>query len=165
MADVGDAAVMIKLRSAEGEAFEVPKHVACMSTVIQSVLDSRGAGEEVLLSAKTGILGKVIEYCRHHDGVPPPEIRKPFSSPNLTEYGASQWDADFAQALHESGSLHELTLVAHELDVKPLLDLVCSKTACLLQGKSPEEIRRQFNLGGPETAEEAVVVEHRWQAD
>uniref|UniRef100_A0A7S4PXH3 SKP1 component dimerisation domain-containing protein n=1 Tax=Alexandrium monilatum TaxID=311494 RepID=A0A7S4PXH3_9DINO len=141
---------LVRLRSAEGEVFAVPRRAACMSTVVRGIVDGKGAVDEVPLP--------VTEYCRHHDGMPPPEIRKPFQSPDLSKYGASEWDAAFAQAVHEQRLLHELTLAAHELGIGCLLDLLCSKTACLIQGKSMEEIRREFSIGADAATVECRMV-------
>jgi hypothetical protein len=32
------------------------------------------------------------------------------------------------------------------MDIKPLLDLSCAKVASMLKGKTPEQIRKQFNI-------------------
>merc|ERR1719373_1205971 len=50
------------------------------------------------------------------------------------------------------------------MDVKPLLDLTCAKVASMIKGKSPEEIRRKFNIQNDFTPEEeeAVRQENKW---
>ncbi len=35
---------------------------------------------------------------------------------------------------------------ANFMDIKPLLDLSCAKVASMLKGKTPEQIRKQFNI-------------------
>jgi len=35
---------------------------------------------------------------------------------------------------------------ANYLDIKPLLDLTCAKVATTLKGKTPEEIRIEYNI-------------------
>lgn len=50
------------------------------------------------------------------------------------------------------------------MDIKPLLDLTCAKVACLIKDKSPEEVRKEFNIVNdfsPEE-EEAVRAETKW---
>lgn len=42
--------------------------------------------------------------------------------------------------------LFELILAANFLDVRPLLDLVCKAAADMIRGKTPDEIRKKFNI-------------------
>jgi len=45
-------------------------------------------------------------------------------------------------------------MAANYLDIKSLLDLGCAKIATLIKGKSPEEIRKTFNIINDFTPEE-----------
>lgn len=40
------------------------------------------------------------------------------------------------------------------MDIKPLLDLTCAKVASMIKGKTPEEIRKTFNIVNDFTPEE-----------
>ena len=56
---------------------------------------------------------------------------------------------------------------ANYLDIPPLVDLACAKVASMIKGKTPEEIRKRFNIENdfsPEE-EEAVRAENRWAED
>ena len=35
---------------------------------------------------------------------------------------------------------------ANYMDIKPLLDLTCAKVASMIKGKTPEQIRKTFNI-------------------
>ena len=50
------------------------------------------------------------------------------------------------------------------MDVKPLLDLTCAKVASMIKGKTPEQIRKTFNIVNDFTPEEeeAVRAENKW---
>ncbi len=50
------------------------------------------------------------------------------------------------------------------MDIKPLLDLTCSKVASMIKGKTPEQIRKTFNITNDFTPEEeeAVRNENKW---
>ena len=55
---------LLKLKSSQGEIFEVEPEVACMSTLIKNMVDDSGTDEEIPLpNVKTAILSKVIDYC------------------------------------------------------------------------------------------------------
>jgi len=53
---------------------------------------------------------------------------------------------------------------ANYLDIKGLLDLTCKAVANLIKGKSPEEIRKTFNIKNDFSAaeEEQVRKENEW---
>ena len=63
-----------------------------------------------------------------------------------------EWDATFVEVDQET--LFELILAANYMDLKPLLDLTCAKVASMLKGKTPEQIRKQFNIANDFTPEE-----------
>ncbi|KAF4700608.1 suppressor of kinetochore protein mutant, variant 2, partial [Perkinsus olseni] len=98
MATAGNAneGETVKLSSSQGEVFDVPTNVACMSNLIQNMVEDGGVDEEIPLpNVKTAILAKVIEYCKHHENNPPDEISKPLKSTNLAECGVSDWDCEY----------------------------------------------------------------------
>ncbi|ETO11964.1 glycoprotein FP21 precursor [Reticulomyxa filosa] len=76
-----------------------------------------------------------------------------------------EWDANFVEVDQET--LFELILAANYMDIKPLLDLTCAKVASMLKGKTPEQIRKQFNIANDFTPEEeeAVRAENKWAED
>lgn len=155
----------LSLVSSQGESFEVESDVACMSTLIKNMVEDSGADEAIPLpNVKSAILSKVIEYCKHHKDNPPEEIAKPLKSANLAEV-VSEWDNEFVNV--EQDVLFELILAANYLDIKSLLDLTCAKVASMIKGKTPEEIRKQFNIVNDFTPEEEAQVreENKWCED
>lgn len=74
----------------------------------------------------------------------------------------SEWDGKFIQVDQEM--LFEIILAANYLDIKPLLDLGCKTVANMIKGKTPEEIRKLFNIQNDFTPEEEAQIkrENEW---
>lgn len=68
------------------------------------------------------------------------------------EEEVKSWDAQFTDV--DQSTLFELILAANYLNIKPLLDLTCLTVANMIKGKTPEEIRRHFNIENDFTPEE-----------
>ncbi len=89
---------------------------------------------------------------------------QPLTSADLSKL-VSDWDAKFVNV--EQELLFELILAANYMDIKPLLDLTCAKVASMIKGKSPEDIRRTFNIENDFTPDEESQVrdENKWCED
>eukprot|EP01083_Nonionella_stella_P104749 300623_1 len=89
------------------------------------------------------------------------EIEKPLKSSNMKEV-VQEWFAEFVNV--EQSLLFELILAANYMDIKPLLDLTCATVASMIKGKTPEEIRRTFNISNDFSPEEEAQVreENKW---
>ena len=72
------------------------------------------------------------------------------------------WDAEFVKV--DQATLFEMILAANFLDIKRMLDLTCKSVAEMIKGKTPEEIRKHFNIKNDFTPEEAEQVrrENEW---
>jgi S-phase kinase-associated protein 1 len=130
----------------EGNSFSVPMEVAKMSEVVKSLIDE-DADEDVsevpLPKVKATILKKVIEFCQHYKAEPMKEIEKPLKSHKMADV-VQKWYADFVDV--EQVVLFELIQAANFMDIKPLLDLTCTKVTTMITKKTPEEIRAKFNI-------------------
>jgi S-phase kinase-associated protein 1 len=106
------------------------------------------------------ILEKVIEYCLYHTDHPTPVAEDKKDEKRTDDI--IDWDLEFCKV--EQGPLFELILAANYLDIKPLLDLTCKTVANMIKGKTPEEIRKTFNIKNDFTPEEEEQVrkENEW---
>jgi len=163
--DVEDDGKHVDLVSQEGDNFQVEKKVAKMSELVKTMIPEDEEGEDQqeipLPNVKSAILGKVIEFCKHHANEPMNEIEKPLKSSNMHEV-VQEWYANYVEVDQET--LFELILAANYMDIKPLLDLTCATVASMIKGKTPEEIRKTFNIVNDFTPEEEAQVreENKW---
>jgi S-phase kinase-associated protein 1 len=157
----------VKLQAADNtDGFiEVEEKVARMSQTISNMLEDLGNSDlpVPLHNVSTKILTKVVEYCKYH--TENPETQSADSQTTQTDKTAldiSPWDKNFCEIDQET--LFELILAANFLDIKPLLDLTCKTVANMIKGKSPEEIRKTFNIKNDFTPEEEEQIrkENEW---
>ncbi|KAJ8022592.1 S-phase kinase-associated protein 1 [Holothuria leucospilota] len=155
----------IKLQSSDGEVFDVDVDVAKQSITIKTMLEDLGMDEDddeaiPLPNVNSAILGKVLEWCQFHkDDPPPPEDEENREKRTDDLCG---FDIDFLKV--DQGTLFELILAANYLDIKGLLDASCKTVANMIKGKTPEEIRKTFNIKNDFTPaeEEQVRKENSW---
>ena len=145
----------IKLQSSDEEIFEVDVEVARMSVTLRTMLDDLGIEEDdgepiPVQNVNSSILRKVIQWATYHKNDPP----TPEDDDNREKRtdDISSWDADFLKV--DQGTLFEIILAANYLDIKGLLDVTCKTVANMIRGKTPEEIRKTFNIKNDFTPQE-----------
>jgi len=152
----------LKLVSQEEEKFPITRKVALQSELVKTMVEGDKDEKDIPLpNVKGNVLKRVVDYMNHHSDNPAKEIEKPLKSANMAEV-VSKWDAEFVDVDQEM--LFELILAANYMDIKPLLDLTCAKVASMIKGKTPEQIRKVFNIANDFTPEEeeAVRAENKW---
>jgi S-phase kinase-associated protein 1 len=149
----------ITLKSFDGETFEIDEMVALELQTIKAMIEDNIADDTgIPIPNVTGkILAKVIEYCNKHVESPSSEEQKSRNEDDL-----KAWDKDFVNV--DQATLFELILAANYLNIKTLLDLTCQTAADMIKGKTPEEIRKIFNIENDFTPEEEEEVrrENQW---
>lgn len=152
----------VKLTSSDGQLFEVLEEVANESMTVKNMIEDTGTDEVVPLPNVPGkILAKVIEYCKYHVEA----NKKVDDKPVKSEDDIKQWDTEFVRV--DQSTLFDLILAANYLNIKGLLDLTCQTVANMIKGKTPEEIRKTFNIKNDFTPEEEEEVrrENQWAFD
>ena len=146
---------LVTLMSSEGEAVQVAQEVAFKSETIKNMIEDTGTEAPIPLpNVSSKILQKVIEYCKHHSEKKEGEGNK--------EEEDKTFDAEFVKV--DQATLFELILAANYMNIKSLLDLTCMTVANMIKGKTPEEIRKTFNIRNDFTPEEEEEVrrENQW---
>ncbi|KAK6141016.1 hypothetical protein DH2020_025238 [Rehmannia glutinosa] len=137
-------------RSSDGETFEVEEAVVVESQSIKHLIEDDCADTVIPVHNVTSkILAKVLEYCKRHvDAVAGDDLK--------------EFDEEFMKV--DQGTLFELVLAANYLDIKSLLDLTCQTAADMIKDKTPEEVRKTFNITNDFTPEEeeAIRNENSW---
>ncbi|XP_028109485.1 SKP1-like protein 1A [Camellia sinensis] len=144
---------MLILRSSDGEEFATQENVAVKSTTIKNMVED-GYVLNVIpvpnVDAKT--LAVVIEYCKKHAESEAKEAARDLK----------KFDSEFLDRDQEV--LCDLIMTANFLDVKELLVALCQTVADMIIGKSPDEIRKIFNIKNDSTPEEEEKIrkENSW---
>lgn len=154
-------ATPVKLNSSDDQQFEVSEEIAFESETIKNMIEDLSDPSAVvpLPNVSGRILAKVIEYCKFHtEAKPKGEGEKSTKS----EEDIKTFDTEFVKV--DQGTLFELILAANYLNIKSLLDLTCLTVANMIKGKTPEEIRKTFNIENDFTPEEEEEVrrENQW---
>lgn len=137
-----------KLKSADGKIFEAgdsfTKISGTIKTMLQECLTDTGDGDVVipLPNVNSSILEKILEWADHHKN--DPDLTEEEQSKAIRNENLKPWDAAFMRV--NQGTLFELLLAANYLDARVLLDQACKTVAHSIKGKSPESIRRTFNI-------------------
>ncbi|KAL8756557.1 MAG: hypothetical protein Q9199_002838 [Rusavskia elegans] len=158
----------IKLQSSDSVQIAVDRDVAERSILIKNMMEDLGDGimsEAIPIpNVNEPVLRKVIEWCDHHRSDPPASTDDDSDSRKKTT-DIDEWDQKFMQVDQEM--LFEIILAANYLDIKPLLDVGCKTVANMIKGKSPEEIRKTFNIQNDFTPEEEDQIrrENEWAED
>lgn len=153
----------VTLKSSDGEEFVVEEAVARESQTILHMIEDGCADSGIPLpNVNSKILAKVIEYCKKHvDSASKPSGTGSVDD-KLIEEELKNWDSDFVKV--DQATLFDLILAANYLNIKGLLDLTCQTVADMIKGKTPEEIRRTFNIKNDFTPEEEEEIrrENQW---
>ncbi|AEO69145.1 0085f8fa-fd9e-4c7a-bdfb-f8d6294d38f9 [Thermothielavioides terrestris] len=159
----------VTLTSNDGTQIEVDRAVAERSILIKNLIDDLGesavASDAIPIpNVNDAVLRKVLEWCEHHRNDPPQSADDENDNRKKTT-DIDEWDQKFMQVDQEM--LFEIILAANYLDIKALLDVGCKTVANMIKGKSPEEIRKTFNITNDFTPEEEEQIrrENEWAED
>nr|GFA26093.1 SKP1-like protein 1B [Tanacetum cinerariifolium] len=141
---------VIVLKSSDSETFKLDEMVALESKTIKHMIEDECADTIIPLPKVTSrILSKVIEYCKKH-------VEAPKTKDKVVEEDLESFDTNFVKV--DQGTLFDLIMAANYINIKSLLDLTCQTVANMIKGKTPEEIRKTFNIKNDFTPEEEEEV-------
>ncbi|XP_044578525.1 S-phase kinase-associated protein 1-like [Cotesia glomerata] len=138
----------VQLQSSDKQIFEVDIKVALMSATIKTMLDNLGMEGEVndevvpVPNVDGTILGKVVEWCKKHvddELTPEQDDHQEKRTDDIPE-----WDVEFLKV--DQQTLFAIVRAANFLDIGGLMEVTCKTVANMIKGKTPEEIRKTFNI-------------------
>jgi S-phase kinase-associated protein 1 len=159
----------VVLVSSDSQSFEVEKEVAlCSGTIARLIADTSAsdAGMPVPLpNVKGEIVQKIIDFCRHHIARPSASLAaEEGAEANQRTDNIDEWDRAFCNM--EQATLFETILAANYLDIKPLLNVTCKAVANMIKGKTPDELRKVFNIENDLSEEEdEIAKDNQWIDD
>lgn len=157
--------------SSDDERFPVDIETASKSLLIKNMIadlkPDLGDGDDEDFEIPTPnvratVLSKVLEWCEHYKNTV-------FSDEDDEDArksgGIDSWDRNFLKVDQEM--LYEITLAANYLNIRQLLDTGCKIIAEMIKHKSPEELRKTFNIVNDFSPEEEAAIrkENEWAED
>lgn len=151
--------VTIEYMCTPSKKFKVPLSAARMSVTISNFLDDMGEDSQPipitwLPECPIRIFDMIVEYMIHYRNDPTKFVRELDEKDKETGPLCS-----YDKRLVERCSINELfgmMIMANFLDLSVLLDLLAYRVSTFLKGKTPEEIRKTFNITSNLSREEHI---------
>ncbi|XP_021901134.1 SKP1-like protein 1A [Carica papaya] len=139
----------VLLKTADGKIFQVEMPIAMEFATVKSFFEenSDASAESVempLPNVSADALSNIITYCKRSL-----DLRAKAASDNEV----NALNAEFVKK-HNIETLRDILVAANYLDIKPLLDLLCSEIADRIKNKSVEFVRTFFGIENDYTEEE-----------
>ncbi len=130
----------IKVIVDDGSEMELDTKLARQSGLIRSTWDDQDDKDEpiTLPNVSRKILEKCMEFIKHHEEDPLPEIEKPLKTNKLSDV-VPEFYGQYIEGM-DIETLYETILAANYLNIRDLLELGSAQVAALMRGKSIEEI-------------------------
>ncbi|EDW64485.1 S-phase kinase-associated protein 1 isoform X1 [Drosophila virilis] len=126
---------VIKFLTSDDIIIETDDQIAQCSDIIRPLLVCcTEEGDPPKLKVSAAILRKVLEWAEHHK----------YDPAGGTQCTNDAWDTQFVSV--EQSTLFELIQAANYLNIKGLLTLTCKAVANMITGKTPDEIRKLFEI-------------------
>lgn len=161
--------VKCQLQCQTGKIFQVDVKAIEKSGTVKNMLEDLGIGKDLDVEVESEVIPlpsvselcmeKIIEWCDHHKDDPPPPPPAP-GEEDLMIFNddIGEWDAGYLKM--EDSTLFDLILASNFLDIKGLLDLTTTHVAhMIVEARTPEGIRRRFNIKNDLTPEDLKKIE------
>lgn len=152
------------LVSSSGDRVPVKQKFVKMSKVIANALEMEKGANELKMPqvgpdqpssfVSTETVRNVVKYMEHHNGVQTKYSTKPLPTNDIAQNVDDPWDAQFLKSLSPNRlDLYSMTLAANFLDIKCLLHKCCAQVACLVKGRTLEQVKAALDPKLPHRAD------------
>ena len=128
-----------------------------MAELLKDLIENNPDTYELQLQqANSRDLSKILEYMEYHIDNPESDIDRPIQTNNFKSL-VTEWDYNFVNSNNDI--MFDILITANYLGVNNLINIISCKAATLIKNKSPDEIRKHFNLINDFTNEEKQQIQ------
>lgn len=145
----------VYITSQDGVQLTTNWDIACQNETLKNLLEDSGTEEAVPVPNVNGkALKLVLDFCTFSDSTK----KEPKS-----EQDVKKFEEEYIRSMDKE-TLFDVITAADFLNNKQLLDVTCKAVADMIKGKTPEEIRKEFNIENDLTPEEEEQIrkENAW---
>lgn len=157
----------VTLVSMDGDSFVVDAAAIVVSKLLDAMVDGPSAAKEIPLpNMRSSVVAKVVEFCQHNRTEPMKKIPQPIPHGNAVGDYVQEWYSAFVGGLGDE-LLFETLLAANYLDLPPLLEICAATIGLRMMNKTPDEVRREFNIKEPFSpeVERTLREENKWSTE
>ena len=142
------------LQTMDGKRLMVPYEAAQYSEYLREILLDNEENEIIpIYNIPMPILVMVMEFCDHHKKDKDyKRLQQPLDSNDINQL-VPKWDAAFIKN-YSLETCFQLIQAANYLAINSLIDLGCAWMTCHIKDRTPEFIRKTFNIENDFTEEE-----------
>lgn len=147
---------LVKVETKDGQTFTVLYRDVRDCKVFRDVVEDTGIDVPIPLSeVASAEFVKLMEFRKHYVENPQPP-RPAEVSPLKKKHEPTEWETNYVKDM-TNDQFHRLMLAAHYVEDQPLLDFLLNEAAYTkVLGKTPDDIRKFFNVNEPPLTEEQL---------
>ncbi len=138
---------MFTIVCSDNKTFTIETQLLYLSHFFKSALESDTEAKEIVLNDKISsyAIGKVVEYLNYYHLYPQKIIEVPLISNDL-ETLVGKWYSNFAECNNNMKNVFDVLFVSNYLDIKPLLQLMCTYISLIMKKKNIHQIKNDFGI-------------------
>ena len=139
-----DSNILVKLKSKDGQIFEIEDKCLDRAKFFENLKDIMNLNNEINVDVDSTNLKRIIEYLKHYLNEEPEKIPKPLTSSDLKQV-LNEWDYTYISSV-SLGETIDLINAANYMGIEGLVHLCSSRIAFEMNNCSIEEARAKFGV-------------------